>query len=138
VHRLNGVTQAVLTNAALGPKAGTVSYYIRQEFPDSSMTAEPEGEVSPVIAVEEVPMVDIAEEFRRIRPTFLICDIEGAEADLLPAADLSTVRCAVVELHPQWIGAAGVAAVFAAMTRAGLTFYPRTSVKKVATFRRDW
>lgn len=138
VHRLNGVTCAVVTNAALGPQAGTVRYYIRQEFPDSSMTAEPEGEVSPVIAVEEVPMVDIAAEFRRIRPTFLICDIEGAEAELLPAADLSGLRCAVVELHPQWIGAKGVAAVFEAMTKAGLTFYPRTSIKKVATFRRDW
>ncbi len=83
-------------------------------------------------------MLDIAETFRNIAPSFLICDIEGAEAGLLPAADLGSLRCAVVELHPQWIGKAGVAAVFAAMTAAGLSYYPKTSNKKVVTFRRDW
>ncbi|MCR8726813.1 FkbM family methyltransferase [Frigidibacter sp. ROC022] len=138
VHRLNRVEHIQLTNAALGPKSGTVNFYIRAEFPDSSMSDQEDSQLSPVVAVEEVPMLDIAAEFRRVAPTFLICDIEGAEADLLPATDLSTLRCAVVELHPQWIGSAGVKAVFDAMAAAGLTYYPRSSRNKVVTFRRDW
>jgi hypothetical protein len=102
------------------------------------MTEHPEDKLSPVVAVAEVPMVDIAAEFRRIAPTFPICDIEGAEADLIPLADLSTLRCAVLELHPQRFGSKGVKAVFDAMTAAGLTFCPKTSWKKVVTFGRDW
>lgn len=138
VYRLNNATQARVINAVLGPKPGSVNYYIRQEFTESSMMAEATGPLSPVIAVEQVPVLDVAEEFRRIAPTFLICDIEGAEADLLPLADLSTLRCAVIEVHPQWIGEAGVRAVFDAMTKAGLTYFPKNSFKKVITFLKDW
>jgi hypothetical protein len=68
----------------------------------------------------------------------LVCDIEGAEAELLPAGDWSGLRAAVVELHPQWIGQAGVQAVFDAMQRAGLTYFPRASQAKVVTFRKGW
>jgi len=138
VHRLNGVTNVSLRNAVLGHSAGTARFHIREEFPDSSLDPEPTGAVSGLVRVVPVEMLDIRATFAEIRPTFLICDIEGAEADLIPAADLSTLRCAVVELHPQWIGKAGVQAVFDAMAKAGLTFFPKTSLKKVVTFRRDW
>ncbi len=44
----------------------------------------------------------------------------------------------MIELHPQWIGATGVRDVFDAMHRAGLTYYPRWSYRKVIVFRREW
>ncbi len=44
----------------------------------------------------------------------------------------------MVELHPQWIGQAGVQAVFDAFHKAGLTYYPKTSDKKVVTFLKGW
>jgi len=44
---------------------------------------------------------------------------------------------AVVELHPQWIGQSGVQAVFDAMHKAGLTYFPRLSQSKVVTFKKD-
>ena len=138
VHRLNGATTAQVHHAVLGPGDGSATFYVRAEFPDSSLDPDPPGPVSEVIDTVEVERRDTARAFREIAPSFLICDIEGAEATLLPAADLSTLRCAVVELHPQWIGQTGVRAVFDAFHAAGLTFYPRTSHKKVATFRRDW
>lgn len=68
----------------------------------------------------------------------LICDIEGAEVDVIPEMDLSGVRAAIIELHPQWIGSKGVAAVFNAMMQAGLVYFPKWSNAKVVTFRRDW
>lgn len=138
VHRLNGVTGVTLTHAVLGASAGKVAFHVREDFTASSLSAEPSGRVGPVIAVEEVEMLDIGAVMAELRPTLLICDIEGAEADLIPAADLSGLRVAVVELHPQWIGEAGVAAVFAAMTAAGLTYFPRGSNAKVVTFKRGW
>lgn len=138
VHRLNGVADVALTHAVLGASAGRVPFYVRRDFTASSLDADPDRRKSPAVAVEEVEMLDIRAVFAEIAPTFLVCDIEGAEADLIPAADLSGLRCAVVELHPQWIGAAGVAAVFGAMAAAGLTYFPRGSQGKVVTFRRHW
>lgn len=139
VHALNGVSDRVtVTNALLGPAPDRATFYERAHFSASSLIADPPGETSPVIAEHEVPVLDIGAEMRRIAPSVLVCDIEGAEADLAPLMDLATVRVAVVELHPQWIGKAGVQAVFDAFHSAGLTFFCKTANKKVVTFRRDW
>ena len=63
--------------------------------------------------------------------------LDGSGA-LLPGADLSCLRAAVIELHPQWIGQDGVQKVFDAMHRAGLTYFPRASEGKVVTFLKGW
>lgn len=139
VHALNGVAdRAQVTNALLGPQAGTATFYQREDFLASSLDPNPRGLASPVIAEHQVEVRDIKAAMQEIKPSVLVCDIEGAEAHVLPAADLSTVRVAVVELHPQWIGQAGVQAVFDAFHAAGLTYFPKTSDKKVVTFLKGW
>ena len=139
VHAANGVADKVtVTNALLGVEPGTAKFYEREDFAASSMVAEPAGVASKVVATHDVEVRGIAQVTAEVRPTALVCDIEGAEAELLPRADLSTLRVAVVELHPQWIGQAGVQAVFDAFHAAGLTFYPKTSNKKVVTFLKGW
>ncbi len=139
VHQANGVADRIeVTNAVLGKRKGKVTFYEREQFSASSLIAEPTGEASPVLREHEVEVMNVNTVIRKLKPSVLVCDIEGAEADLLPAADLTHLRLAVVELHPQWIGKAGVQAVFDAFSAAGLTFFPRRSDKKVVTFRRDW
>lgn len=139
VHAENGIADKVeVTNALLGGRKGKATFYERAPFSASSLMAEPPGGTSPVLREHVVEVMNVNTVMRKVRPTVLVCDIEGAEADLLPLADLSGLRLAVVELHPQWIGKAGVQAVFDAFGQAGLTFYPRSSDKKVVTFRRDW
>ncbi|MCB1359203.1 MAG: FkbM family methyltransferase [Maritimibacter sp.] len=139
VHAANGVADRVtLTHALLGAEDGSATFYEREDFAASSLSPAPPGLDSPVVATHAVPMRAIGPVMAGIRPTALVCDIEGAEADLLPLADLSSVRVAVVELHPQWIGQSGVQAVFDAFHAAGLTFYPKTSNKKVVTFLKGW
>ena len=86
-----------------------------------------------MIAVDPLPEV-----LARLQPNVLICDIEGAEEWLLPAGDWSCLRLAIIETHPQWIGPAGMRAVFDAMHAAGLAFFPKASEGKVTCFRRDW
>jgi hypothetical protein len=71
-----------------------------------------------------------------LRPDVLICDIEGAEEMVLPLLDLSGLRAAIVELHPQYIGLRGVQKVFDAMNGGGLVYNPRRSNAKVVTFSR--
>ncbi len=138
VHEANGVENVEVHNALLGPRKGRARFYVRENFLASSMEKDPKGATSPVERIEYVETRNIRTTFKDIKPSFLVCDIEGAEAHLLPMADLSCLRGAVIELHPQWIGQAGVQAVFDTMHKAGLTFYPRTSNKKVVTFLKDW
>lgn len=139
VHALNDVGDRVeVTNAALGERKGKATFYERAHFSASSLEADPPGEASPVVAEHEIEVLNIKTVMRAIKPSVVVCDIEGAEAELVPLMDLSTVRLGVIELHPQWIGKAGVQAVFDAFQSAGLTFFPKTSNKKVVTFRRDW
>ncbi len=138
LHRANDVTGVTVHNAILGRRKGRAKFYVRENFLASSLSAEPAGEDSPVLRVEEIEVRNARATFAELSPTFLVCDIEGAEAEVLPLPDLSGLRGAVIELHPQWIGEAGVRAVFDALHGAGLTFYPRVSNKKVAAFLRDW
>jgi FkbM family methyltransferase len=137
VHEANGVVGVDLRNALLAPEAGDpVPFYVRRNFLASSL----DREADPDSIVEETRIMQhpVGPVLEDLRPDVLVCDIEGAEAQLLPAADWSSLRAAVIELHPQWIGQAGVQAVFDAMHRAGLTYFPKASEAKVVCFRKDW
>lgn len=137
LHEANDVTNVDLRNALLSTEAGDpVPFYVRKNFLASSMDRDSD----PESVVEEVPIMQhaIGPVIEAERPDVLVCDIEGAEAQLLPAGDWSCLRIAVIELHPQWIGQAGVQAVFDAMQRAGLTYFPKASEAKVVTFRKGW
>lgn len=138
VHSENGVTNATVHNALLAPKAsGPVDFYVRKNLLASSLDKTATDE-SAITSTEQVAVRDINDTFAEIRPSVLVCDIEGAEASILPALDYDGLRAAVIELHPQWIGPEGVRAVFDAMHRAGLTYFPRWSHRKVIVFRRSW
>ncbi|MEP2716996.1 FkbM family methyltransferase [Pseudophaeobacter sp.] len=135
VHAENGVTNAHVTNAVLGDKDGTAPFYIRKNFLASSL--DPMEDAADCTQVE-VPTRDVNAVIKELQPTVLICDIEGAEADLLPKMNLSGLRAVVIETHPQWIGKEGMQKVFRCLDAAGLVFFPRWSHGKVAVFRSDW
>ena len=135
VHAANGVTTAHVTNAILGPSAGHADFYLREPMLGSSLQ-KLEGEVdAPSVRVE---VLEATATFNALGASVLICDIEGAEVDLLPRLDLSGLRAAIVETHPQWIGPEGVNAVFRVFMDAGLAYYHRGSHGKVLAFRKDW
>jgi FkbM family methyltransferase len=135
VHAENGVTNATVHHAILGAEAGTADFHVRRNFLASSLAPVEGTEVLETVQIEQRAAAAVMAE---LAPNVLICDIEGAEAELLPLMDLSGLRAAIIELHPQWIGPAGVNAVFTAMIQAGLAYHARTSTNKVVCFRRDW
>jgi FkbM family methyltransferase len=133
LHQVNGVTNVTVHNEILAPKAGRpVNFYVRKQILASSLDRDKGPDT--IQRVEKIPVVDINTVLEKIRPTILICDIEGAEATLLPAARFRTLRGAVIETHPQWTGPEGVRAVFDSMHRAGLTYFPSVSDGKVVAF----
>lgn len=135
VHAENNVTNAHVTNAVLGDQNGTASFYIRKNFLASSLDPMKDAEDCTEV---EVPSLDVNAVIKELQPSVLICDIEGAEADLLPKMDLTGLRGVVIETHPQWIGKIGMQKVFRCLDAAGLVFFPRWSHGKVAVFRSDW
>ncbi len=137
VHEANNVKNVEVRNALLSPEAGDpVEFYIRENFLGSSMDfdAEPDT-VKDIVEIQKHAIAPILDD---LKPDVLVCDIEGAEAMLLPAADWTGIRVAIIELHPQWIGQEGVQKVFDAMHKAGLTYFPKASEAKVVTFRKGW
>lgn len=135
VHAANDVTNAHVHNAILGPRKGTVDFYVREPMLGSSM-AILEGEVDP--PATKVDVLDAKTTFAELGANVLICDIEGAEVDLIPQLDLTGLRAAIIETHPQWIGPEGINKVFRAFMDAGLAYYHRGSHGKVLAFRTDW
>jgi len=78
-----------------------------------------EGDTEETTQKTKVEVLNAKTVFKDLQPTVLICDIEGAEADLIPQLDLSGLRAAVIETHPQWIGPEGINKVFRAFMDAG-------------------
>lgn len=137
VHEANELENAHITNALLGPRKGSADFYVRRNLLSSSM--EPlEGDTDENTQKVKVDVLNARQTFKSVNANILIADIEGAEAALLPQLDLTGLRGAMIELHPQYIGPKGVNAVFMAMMDAGLAYYPRGSTHKVVCFRRAW
>ena len=135
VHALNRAKKAHLHHAVLGDTDGTATFYCREDIRSSSLDPSDGGtDTTPT----EVPMRDANKVIAEIKPSVLVCDIEGAEADLLPKLDLSGLRAVLIELHPQWIGSHGIKSIFQLMHDQGLVYFPKMSHAKVAVFRSDW
>jgi len=113
-HAANGVRPQV-RNAMLGRGNGRQRFFVDREFWASS-AHRAEGDGAQAI---EVARIDLNEEIARVRPTFMIVDIEGGEAELFALADLAGVRKICVETHAQVLGNDGVTAMLARLFSQG-------------------
>lgn len=100
-YRLNGVAPE-MNLCLLGAEPGVRDFHVSSDFSDSSLFRDTTSRYARTV---RVPVRPINAELARIRPTLLIVDIEGAEVELLPMADLARVRKLIVELHPGCTGA---------------------------------
>lgn len=137
VHAANEVSNVEVRNALLTASGGDpVEFHVRANFLGSSMDRE--ADPDSITETVQIPQHRISDVLTEVKPDVLVCDIEGAEAHVLPGGDWAGLRCAIIELHPQWIGQTGVQAVFDAMHKAGLSYFPKASEAKVVTFRKGW
>lgn len=97
-YRLNEV-DCHLHQAMLGYQTGFQELYLHADFWESSTVPNPSLERV------RVPVINAASVLCTVNPTFLICDIEGGEADLFKTLSYpEDVRKIVVETHPHVIG----------------------------------
>lgn len=88
----------------------------------------------------EVPILPPGPLLARVRPDVLICDIEGNERGLIETCDLSSVRCFIVELHPNIYGRGTSEALDAKLLRDGfrrVTKWAAPGSPQVQHYHRD-
>ena len=134
-HRLNAVPEVDLRNGVVSADDGPpLPFYLRPDFWASSMGVAPNNWTEAV----EVPRAAIGDLLEELRPTVLVCDIEGGELGLLDNADLGSVRAIVMEFHPKLYGAATEARLQALITAKGFRYAPsNVATSTVKYFERD-
>ena len=133
LHRMNGIGNVDLRSAILAPtdQGNTRRFRLHRNFTESSLVAA-SADVSEV----EVAVHDPAEVMAELRPDLLLCDIEGAEEELIPVLPLDGLRAAVIELHPHIVSRAGMARIFRSFLDAGLVPVVECSTETVVAFER--
>ncbi len=91
--RLNGLNFHTY-NALLGSYNGKSDFYIPDDFWAASMVPLNNAEKF------EIDVVNIVDVMNKIKPSYLVMDIEGAEVDVLPSMDLSDIHTICLEVHP--------------------------------------
>lgn len=112
-HEQNGVSPTVI-NALLGRGEGTRKFHLERDFWASS--AHRDG--GQTITVRQI---DLCSELARIKPSFLIVDIEGGELEFFSEADLSSVRKICVETHPDVLGDYSLSTMFVTLITKGFS-----------------
>jgi FkbM family methyltransferase len=123
-YRANGVSPS-LTHGLLGTTDGATELYVGEHFYGASAISFRGAKKV------QVPSFEINQVIRRLRPTFLIMDIEGGESELVPVVDFSGIRKVIIELHPGRIGVEGVRRVRQCLTNAGFSVDAGLSEEKV-------
>ncbi len=134
VYQRNGVSGVDLRLGIVGPTGGkSAKLYLRNDFWASSI--EPDSR--PYIGAVDVPVIGLADLIADVRPTVLVCDIEGAERGLFQPDTLKGIRVVIVELHPKVYGEDGRQEVLASLRRAGFSLDPRNAHSTVRILTRD-
>ena len=123
LHKLNGIVNIDVRNEILLPTsdATPIRFNIHENFTESSLNENVQSESS-----VEVPVRDFRKVLEEFAPNILVCDIEGAEAELFQDVDLSGLRALVIELHPRLISRQATKKIYDLCMQAGL--YPRVEL----------
>lgn len=111
-YDLNDLHPTLVMNAVT-PQGGNVSFFVTDNLLSSSLH---DRGAKRQVTVAGIAIADVLSTYD---PTVLVLDVEGAEADLLPDADLSRVRALLIELHPNVVGEPAIAALEAALLGKG-------------------
>lgn len=81
-----------------------------------------------------VPVKNLNREINRIKPTFLIVDIEGGELDFFNEIKFNTIEKIILEVHPKIIGMRGTNSVIKKLLDSGYFLNTKLSVNNVLYF----
>lgn len=96
-------------NAVLktGEANGDADFYVHHDFWASSLAP-----FNNPLRVDKVPFASFNALVADLKPTLIVCDIEGGELDLFRNADLTGVKKVYMEIHQHRLGRRGIKALF--------------------------
>lgn len=105
-HDLNGVTVDV-HHGVLAHDSGETKFYLHEGFwASSNVQWQGAKEVT-------VPKLSFPEMLAQVKPSLIVCDIEGGEKELFSGdIDLETVQKVLMEVHQNVIGREGMRELF--------------------------
>lgn len=121
-----------LHNAILGAEdSGTIDFHIHQDFWASSLR-----KTSATIQSFPLPLVSFDRTIKTVRPSIIVCDIEGGEKVLFTTSDLDGVRAVYLELHQRVLGPSGMRDTFQAFHDRGFHYDQTHSSGAIVLFSR--
>lgn len=111
-HSLNGLNPTVIFEAVTRD-GGPVTLYATENLLAATLSHRPTARTL------TVPSTGLNAAIAAHRPTVLVCDAEGAEADLLTETDLPGIRAIIVETHAKLVGQAAIDTMIASLEEQG-------------------
>jgi FkbM family methyltransferase len=130
VFKANGVNPN-LYNTVVGQEDGHREFFFNVNNLSSSVHRREGAAKSELVA-----MASMSRLLREIRPTFVVFDVEGAEAEIFKVEIPPEVRVLCGELHPSVIGDDGVSTVIRTILDAGFDFIADRSCGRMVAFAR--
>lgn len=128
---LNGVWFQA-RNALLADEVGDREFYVTPAFWASSLLQPTIGEYEQV----KVPAVDKNVVMAELKPTAMVVDIEGGEAEFFVGLDLTSVSKVLMEIHPAVLNDATLSALYAMLLKEGFMLHFKASSKAVLYWYR--
>lgn len=130
----HGIANVELRNAVLVPDDdGARDFHRANSFAVGSLLGGDKRQSRDTISVPALHVGTVMAEFQ---PDVLVCDIEGGEAELVPAIDAKSLRAVVIELHPDRLSRAQLDEIYASLGRHGLKPTPKSPGGTVVVFSR--
>lgn len=132
-YKLNDVNP-VIKNAILSNTHELVNFYLEPNFWSSSTTKR-----SNQAQCINVQTININKEILKIKPTFLILDIEGGEVELIPLIkfECNSIKFILIEMHPHIVGKHQSSSVISCLLAYKFCIDFNKSKKNVLFFERE-
>lgn len=131
IRSFNAVLQARAKMAGVPP---TMPFAVSRDFWASRLGATIDD--PDIVDVVDVPTASLEDAIEAHRANFLVCDIEGGEADLLLQADLGSIDTIVIETHYWAAGKRAISDLVRKFTMDGFDIDLDLSAHHVSCFRR--
>lgn len=134
----NGVEGANIIHAAAVSDTYTeeyVTFHVTPAFWGASLleSRATQSKMSQSVSVPAVQITELVEDFK---PTLVMMDIEGAEAEMFEGDWAKSVRMIIMEIHPRVYENSRIKHIFDRLSLAGLVYCPVGSRGNVIVFER--
>jgi FkbM family methyltransferase len=111
-----------------------MTFHINREFWASRLSASTADR--DVVKTVQIPILCLEDVIKEHRATVLICDIEGAEVDLLSHADLAGIRLVIMETHYRAAGEVATDELVRQLIMSGFSIHLGVSHNHFLVLRR--